>query len=87
MLSALALVFIAGCGNLDNVVQLDFKSPDSQGATVTSNPGVGLLSASGTKTSGQFKFEGSIGNQVPTVVQTSGAFKFYGGISGEVLSR
>ena len=79
---------MSGCGKLSNVVDIGFnQNPQDSETPRASTPFVGMLSAGGTKTSGSFSFEGSIGNQMPTAKQSTDGFTFYGGISGEVFSR
>lgn len=78
--------FLSACGKLSNTIDVTFDRQSSQPA-VTGNPFLGISAASNSQTSGQYKLEGSIGNQLPSLVKTSGAYKFYGGIQGEVVSR
>lgn len=78
--------FISACGKLSNTIDVSFDRQSSQPA-VTGNPFLGISAAANSQTSGQYKLEGSIGNQLPSLVKTSGAYKFYGGIQGEVVSR
>ena len=81
-----ALVLISGCGKLSNVIELNFPKPNTS-ETPPSNSFVGLTATGGTKTSGQYRIEAGISNQVVDAVKVNGSFKFYGGIQGEGFSR
>ena len=80
---------IAACGKLSNKVDVTFDRTLVRGENPDPNspPFIGLISAAGTRTSGNYKLEASVGNQTSVPVMESGTYKLFGGIQGQVLSR
>jgi hypothetical protein len=53
----------------------------------TTKSSLELLADGKSKTSGSYKFSGTIGSQSPGIVKSSGHYQFFGGVQGDVFSR